>query len=448
MTIDANDPEVIELRTRVARLERRVEILTATVRLLLVLVRTTEASLAAARVPSAASKARVLRAIAAAAPKIGRRAALRVIGLSENRLREWTARAKQCALEDAPPCPRSVPGRLTTKERQTIRDMVEAEDYKHLSLRSLALLGQRLGHVFAAYETWCRLVRAHGWRRPRRRLYPEKPKIGIRSERPNEWWHVDVTVIRLLDGTRTFLHAVVDNYSRRVLGWTLEHRLSAGATRRILHEATTKIAERTPPINVMTDGGPENLVFGGDGTRERREVGGRSGRRRAIELDGRSGVESAPTSLALPSHAGLVLRRGATRCEVFRGPQRLHPESGARRPTCSTDFEPITQQLVSAALTRTSNERVIFAALWKRQQPRDGRRPTTEHPGRALARESAWEALTGRCPPLGRERVPLRSRAQPNMPKTLRLDRDQRAQVTRFDELEFYYLRPDGSRWR
>ena len=32
-------------------------------------------------------------------------------------------------------------------------------------------------------------------------------------------WHIDTTVIRLLDGTRAYLHAVIDNFSRRILAW-------------------------------------------------------------------------------------------------------------------------------------------------------------------------------------------------------------------------------------
>jgi putative transposase len=32
-------------------------------------------------------------------------------------------------------------------------------------------------------------------------------------------WHIDATVIRLLDGTRAYLHAVTDNFSRRILAW-------------------------------------------------------------------------------------------------------------------------------------------------------------------------------------------------------------------------------------
>jgi transposase InsO family protein len=48
-------------------------------------------------------------------------------------------------------------------------------------------------------------------------VHPAKPKIGLRTTRANQMWHIDTTVIRLLDGTRTYLHAVIDNFSRRIL---------------------------------------------------------------------------------------------------------------------------------------------------------------------------------------------------------------------------------------
>lgn len=238
VTLDARDTEIVELHATVAKLDKKVAMLTAVVRLLVTLVRVAGTTLAETRLPSAAAKRGVLRAVARAEPAIGRAAALRILGLTPARVREWTQRELQvCGLEDAPPCPRSTPGRLTRDERVAVRDMVEAEEYKHLSLRSLALLGKRLGKVFASYGTWCRLIREHGWRRPRRRLYPAKPKAGIRAAAPNEWWHVDVTIIRLLDGTRAYLHAVVDNYSRRILAWTLEPRLCTEGTRKILADA-------------------------------------------------------------------------------------------------------------------------------------------------------------------------------------------------------------------
>ena len=94
-----------------------------------------------------------------------------------------------------------------------------ALDYRHVPIGTLAVLAQRLGKVWASPSTWYRLVRKFGWRRPRLRVHPAKPKVGLRTTRADEVWHIDTTVIRLLDGTRAYLHAVIDNFSRRILAW-------------------------------------------------------------------------------------------------------------------------------------------------------------------------------------------------------------------------------------
>src|SRR5262245_40996066 len=97
--------------------------------------------------------------------------------------------------------------------------MVTAIEYQHVLTGTRAVLAQRPGEVGAAAPTGYRLVRKSGWRRPRVRVHAVKPKVGLRTPRPNEMWHIDTTVIRLLDGTRAYLRAVIDNVSRRILAW-------------------------------------------------------------------------------------------------------------------------------------------------------------------------------------------------------------------------------------
>jgi putative transposase len=128
-----------------------------------------------------------------------------------------------------------------------------------MSIRALALHAQRIGKVFASPSTWYGLVRRKGWGRPRRRLYPANPKVGVRAIAPGELLHLDVTIIKLLDGTRTYLHAVIDNFSRRILSWTLEARLGSGATCRVLRQAAKQIADNTGGSLVVTDAGSENV---------------------------------------------------------------------------------------------------------------------------------------------------------------------------------------------
>lgn len=105
--------------------------------------------------------------------------------------------------------------------------MVTSPEYRHVPTGTLAVLAQRIGRVFASASTWYRLVREHGWRRPRPRIHPAKPKVGIRARRPNELWHIDTTAVRLLDSTKAYIHAVIDNFSRRVLAWRVSNRLTA-----------------------------------------------------------------------------------------------------------------------------------------------------------------------------------------------------------------------------
>src|SRR5256712_11262383 len=98
--------------------------------------------------------------------------------------------------------------------------MVISPEYRHVPTGTLAVLAQRLGTVSASPSTWYRLVRKYGWRRPRLRVHPAKPKVGLRTTGADEMWHIDTTVIHLLDGTRAYLHTVIDNVSRRILAWS------------------------------------------------------------------------------------------------------------------------------------------------------------------------------------------------------------------------------------
>ena len=132
-----------------------------------------------------------------------------------------------------------------------------SDEYRHVPTGTLARLAQRLGKVFASASTWYRLVRDQKWRRPRQRIHPAKPKIGIRASCPNEIWHIDTTLIRLLDGSRAYLHAVLDNFSRRVLAWKVTGTFDPAATAEILLAASKGVDHGLP--TVLTDGGVENF---------------------------------------------------------------------------------------------------------------------------------------------------------------------------------------------
>ena len=260
VTADCLVTNDLALALRVKKLERRCGVLTAMVRLLLTLVRVQGLGLDGGRLPDGGARARILRAIDAATRVLPLRAALQVLRLSPARYRAWRRAARGCDLDDRSSCPKSSPMVLTAVELATMREMVTSPDYRHMSLGCLALFAQRQGKLYAAPSTWRAIVRERGWRRPRQRIHPARPKVGIRADVPNAVWHIDTTFIRLLDGTKLYLQGIIDNFSRRILCWSLKEKLEPKVTTcELLREAAATLPPGAAPPQLMVDGGIENL---------------------------------------------------------------------------------------------------------------------------------------------------------------------------------------------
>ncbi len=242
--------EVLELRARNAKL-------IAVLRLVVVLLNVCNVTLAHRRIVDGEKKRRILRAVERSRTIIHLRIALRILGLSATRYHSWK-RDEECELDDVSSCPQSRPQQLTTEERETIKEMVHAKEYRHVPTGTLSILAQRLGKVFASPSTWHRLVRRHRWRRPRKRVHPRKPRLGIRATAPDEIWHVDTTVVRFLDGRRAYLYAVIDNFSRRILAWRVSEYFDPTNTLEVLVEAGKATVKTDEPPTVLADAGVEN----------------------------------------------------------------------------------------------------------------------------------------------------------------------------------------------
>ena len=216
VTVYVFDMDILSLQKEVLALRRRLRWIVALFRLVVVSMKVSGFSLDNARLPDGLRKTRLLRTIESSLSVLPLQVALRLLRLSPSRYHSWK-NGDECGLDDMSSCPRTSPQQLTRSEVTTIQEMVTSNEYRHVPTSRLAILAQRLGKVFASPATWSRLVRIHKWRRPRRRIHPAKPKVGIQALIPNEIWHVDTTLIRLLDGSHAYLHVVIDNFSRRIL---------------------------------------------------------------------------------------------------------------------------------------------------------------------------------------------------------------------------------------
>lgn len=213
------------------------------------------------RLPSGSAKEMVLSAIKKATSVVPLSECLSTIGLSIQRYRHWLRRAVHCELQDHSSCPVVSPTKLTISEVKTIGELYTSPSFRHLSVSSLCLLAKRTGTVVASLSTWCRVIREQGFKRCFKRIYPPKPKVGVRARFPGQIWHLDMTVLRLEDGTRSFLQCIIDNFSRYVLAWSVDREYGGVKTRELLRQALTKASELGLQLipNVFVDSGSENI---------------------------------------------------------------------------------------------------------------------------------------------------------------------------------------------
>ena len=260
VSINPIAPNPPELQQEVVRLRVQIAKLRSLLRLIFLVLRLSGFKLERCRIPDPKNKRKLIQAVDKATEVIPKRSVLAVIGLSYSRYHSWT-NAAACQLTDLPSCPKSHPNQLTSDEVAAMRDMVEDKDLRHLTTCGLVRLARKLGKVFASQSCWFRIIRKQGWKRPRYRIYPAKPKIGIRATQPNQIWHIDTSILKLLDGSRVYMHAIIDNFSRRILAWCVDPTFDTDATAKLIVEAAKGIkekAEHVPP-QVYMDSGVENI---------------------------------------------------------------------------------------------------------------------------------------------------------------------------------------------
>jgi putative transposase len=70
---------------------------------------------------------------------------------------------------------------------------------------------------------------------------------------------LDTTVIRLLDGTRAYLQAVIDNFSRRILAWRVAETFAPVNSVAVLVDASRGATSSAMTPVVLADAGAENV---------------------------------------------------------------------------------------------------------------------------------------------------------------------------------------------
>ncbi|OIQ19968.1 MAG: hypothetical protein BM556_05625 [Bacteriovorax sp. MedPE-SWde] len=144
---------------------------------------------------------------------------------------------------------------LLPREKETLLKLLKSEEHKHYSLKSLCFYAKRNNLVFASVSTWYKYMKINNIIRPLNRKTKKLYREGIRANRPNEIWHIDVTQFKLRGGRKVYLQAIVDNYSRCIVNYSITKRIGGRFTSDLLKSTF----ESKKCLRLMSDAGTENL---------------------------------------------------------------------------------------------------------------------------------------------------------------------------------------------
>lgn len=119
------------------------------------------------------------------------------------------------------PGPQHAPHALLESEKKTVDALYGDERFKDMSIRQVAVAVSEQGIVEVSASSVQRRWVAK--RAAARRTAVKRPPAGkpeVKADRPNETWSWDMTYIRL-GFFYVYLFAIIDVYSRKIVGWHL-----------------------------------------------------------------------------------------------------------------------------------------------------------------------------------------------------------------------------------
>jgi putative transposase len=190
-------------------------------------------------------------------PLIGTRPACRALGASPA-----TIYRRRRPPEPKPPRPRPTPARaLTAPERERVLEVLHSERFVDCSPAQVWATLLDEGRYLCSERTMYRLLEAkHGGVRERRDqlTHPAYGKPELLAERPNELWSWDISkLLGPAKWTYFYLYAILDVFSRYVVGWTVQYRETGPIAEALIAQAIEQQQIEEGALTVHADrGGP------------------------------------------------------------------------------------------------------------------------------------------------------------------------------------------------
>ena len=207
------------------------------------------------------SKGKVVKAIERVKDFVPIEKAVRIFGISTSTFYIWVSDLQHsCSESFFNKCNRIYSNQITPYEINAVKKCLLNPATIHWNIKSVYLHGLRKGTITVSLHSVYRLNRLLGIRASKKKKFKKKRKIGIRASKPNQIWHTDITIVKTLDGVKHYVYLVIDNFSRKILAYSIERKVSGLVTVKTIEEAVRQAKMVCADLNVqlIVDGGPEN----------------------------------------------------------------------------------------------------------------------------------------------------------------------------------------------
>jgi putative transposase len=162
-------------------------------------------------------------------------------------------------LEDLPPVPREDWNKLKEEERQYV--VAYALEHPSLSPREIATRLADTEGGFISEATVYRILKEAGLIKPlEAKGFPAGKEYQVKTQKPIELWHTDASYFFVVGWGYYYLISVLDDYSRMILGWKVQLRMSSSDIIEVVQEAIGFTGQPAVPVEpgpaLLTDHGP------------------------------------------------------------------------------------------------------------------------------------------------------------------------------------------------
>lgn len=200
-------------------------------------------------------KQKIVSIIQKISPSFGIRRSCRLLNISVQRFYKWKNEIL-CKISPLGLCRKSNPKQLTLPEQKTISSYLKNPIYENWPLRSIFYKILNDGKAFLNLSTFYKYAKILNPNR--NHIRKKKQRIGIRSNKPLELLHMDTTILRTLDNSKVYIHFIMDNFSRTILGWKASLEWNSKNTMQNLKEVCQKFNLFNKPLSLLCDDGSEN----------------------------------------------------------------------------------------------------------------------------------------------------------------------------------------------